>query len=451
MPEGADLLRQLSDEALSHSLIDRDLYQVFNVKRGLRNPDGTGVLVGLTTVGNVHGYVVSESEKVPVEGKLFYRGYDVEDLVAGFQQEQRFGYEETCYLLLFGQLPGPKRLSDFTKLLGAFRSLPDNFTEDMILKSPSRNVMNKLARSVLVLYSYDEQADDIRIPNVVRQCIELIARFPTMVAYGYQALSHYFDDNSLFLHLPRPDLSTAENLLMMIRPRANFTQLEAEILDLALVLHAEHGGGNNSAFATHVVTSTDTDTYSAIAAAVGSLKGPKHGGASLRVSEMIRDMKQQIGNAPDDRAIKSYLEKLMDRAVFDRAGLIYGMGHAVYTLSDPRARMLKAKAKELAETKGTLDEFLLYDAVERLAPDVFHDKKGTRAPLCANVDLYSGLVYSMLDIPYSLHTPIFAVSRIAGWCAHRIEEIVSGQKVIRPAYKNVAPKADYLPLSGRND
>jgi citrate synthase len=397
----------------------------------------------------VHGYVIDENEKTAVEGKLYYRGYDVNHLVAAFKNEQRFGFEETVYLLLFGSLPTRSQLDAFCGLLGRMRALPGNFTEDMILKSPSSNIMNKLARSVLVGYSYDDRADDISIPNVVRQCIELIARFPTMVAYGYQALAHYYEGRSLFLHNPRPDLGTAENLLMMIRADGAYTRMEAEILDLALVLHAEHGGGNNSAFAMHVVTSTDTDTYSAVAAAVGSLKGPRHGGACLRVGEMIEDLQRTLGPKPSDAQITAYLEKLIDRQAFDRSGLIYGLGHPVYTISDPRAMLLRARAEELAEVKGCKDEFEVYHAVERLGPRVFQRMRAKEKPLCANVDLYSGLIYSMLGIPRSLHTPIFAVSRIAGWCAHRIEELVSGKKIIRPAYKSVVRRLDYQPIDSR--
>ncbi len=442
-------LDHLRDHVMNETAIERDLYEKFNVKRGLRNPDGTGVLVGLTRIGMVRGYVIDENEKKPVKGRLYYRGYSVEELARGFMSEGRPGFEESCYLLLFGELPDVEHLTDFRELLGNLRDLPTTFTEDMILKKPSRSVMNKLARAVLACYSFDDQADDIDVPNVFRQCIALIARFPVMVAYGYQALAHYYEGHSLFLHNPRPELSTAENFLRMIRPDKQFSELEAQILDLALVLHAEHGGGNNSAFTTHVVTSTDTDTYSAVAAAVGSLKGPKHGGASLRVGEMMDDLKATIGESPDDGALRDYLSRIMDREAFDRSGLIYGLGHAVYTISDPRTRVLKNKARELAEEKGMQGDLALYEAVERLGPEVFNEKKGTNVPLCANVDMYSGLVYSMLGIPQSLHTTIFAIARIAGWSAHRIEEIVSGQKVIRPAYKSVMPREIYVPLANR--
>ncbi len=442
-------IRELSELAVRRNSIPPALYGTYNVKRGLRNADGTGVLVGLTNIGAVHGYIIDENEKAPVEGKLFYRGYDVTTLVEGFQNEQRFGFEEICYLLLFGELPTVEALDSFSHLLGRKRSLPQNFTEDMILKNPSASIMNKLARSVLAAYSYDCSPDDISIPNVLRQCIDLIARFPTMVAYGYQALAHYYQRQSLYLHNPDPRFGTAESFLQMIRPNASFTRLEAELLDLALVLHAEHGGGNNSAFVVHVVTSTDTDTYSAVASAVGSLKGPKHGGANSRVVEMIEDMKKTIGDSRDDEEVERYIGNILERQAFDRSGLVYGMGHAVYTLSDPRAVMLRDRARDLAREKGRVEDFDLCYAVERLAPKVLRDKKGVEKPFCANVDLYSGLVYAMLELPPSLYTPLFAISRVAGWCAHRIEELVSGGKIVRPAYKNVMPKVTYVPLRDR--
>lgn len=442
-------LAVLAENALSSSMIPRGLYDQFNVKRGLRNADGTGVLVGLTNIGNVHGYIINENEKVPVKGRLYYRGYDIRRLVEGFKIESRFGFEEVCYLLLFGSLPTADELRSFNELLGESRTLPDNFAEDVILKSPSSDIMNKLSRSVLVSYSYDAFPDDISIPNVMRQHMQMIARFPTMVAYGYQALRRFYQGKSLFLHNPKKELTTAQNLLRMIRPNAKFSHLEAEVLDLALVLHAEHGGGNNSAFTTHVVTSSGTDTYAALGAAVGSLKGPKHGGASMAVHGMFEDLKKNVRNWEDEGQIRDYLSKLLDGEVYDRKGLIYGMGHAVYTLSDPRAVMLKERAEVLARAKNRLDEFNLVAAVERLAPEVFCEKKGVSRPLCANVDLYSGVVYSMLDIPECLYTPLFAIARVPGWCAHRVEELISGGKVIRPAYKNVLPKRDYIPLYER--
>lgn len=444
------LLNNLYEKAISRNSIPARLYETYNVKRGLRNNDGTGVLVGLTNIGEVHGYVVDEIEKVPAPGKLYYRGYDVQDLVAGLMNSgRRFGFEESTYLLLFGELPTAAELEEFCNLLSELRPLPSNFAVDMILKIPSRSVMNKLARSVLVLYSYDDRADDISVPNVLRQCLTLIAQVPVLTAYGYQAIRRYFNEESLFLHNPDPKLSTAENVLRLVRPSGEFTALEAELLDLLLIVHAEHGGGNNSAFTMHVVTSSATDTYAAVSAAVGSLKGPRHGGASLRVKHMMDDLRKQCGDTPSELAIEGYLDKLMDKQAFDEAGLIYGMGHAVYTISDPRAMILKEKARELAEAKGMMEAFKVYENVENIAPEIFRRKKGISQPLCANVDLYSGFVYSMLGLPEELYTPIFATSRMAGWSAHRLEQLITGGKIIRPAYKSVATKKQYVPLADR--
>jgi citrate synthase len=386
---------------------------------------------------------------VPVEGRLEYRGTNVKDITNGFQAEKRFGFEEVCYLLLFGAMPTRQQLTQFTTILGENRALPNGFTENMILKAPSREIVNKLARSVLVCYSYDPNPDDIGLKNVLRQSIELIARFPTMVAYGYQAKSHYFDGKSLFIHRPQKDLCTAENLLHLIRPDSKFSRLEAETLDLALVLHAEHGGGNNSTFTTHVVSSTGTDTYSAIAAAVGSLKGPLHGGANLKVMEMMADIKDHVKDWQDDEEVEEYLAKILRKEAFDGKGLIYGIGHAVYTLSDPRAVLLKEKAKELASSKGLGKEFELYERVARLSPGVFKSVKNSNKVVSANVDFYSGFVYDMLDIPNELYTPIFCIARIAGWCAHRIEELISGGRIIRPAYRNILRNKEYEPLGKR--
>lgn len=429
--------------------IDPEYYNKYSVKKGLRNSDGSGVLVGLTEIGEVHGYVLYEGERKEDEGRLVYRGIDVVELVRGFQQEKRFGFEEVCYLLLFGTLPNKDELLEFTELLGDLRALPNGFTEDMILKAPSSDIMNKLARSVLVSYSYDDDPDGIDPKNLLRQSIELIARFPTMAAYGFQAKSHYYGGQSLYIHSPRPELSTAENILHMIRPDNKYTQTEAEILDLALVLHAEHGGGNNSTFAARVVSSTDTDTYSAIAAAVGSLKGPKHGGANIKAMNMLENIKANVSDWADDNEVKNYLIRMLNKEVFDKAGLIYGLGHAVYTLSDPRTILLKEKAHKLAIEKGREKEFLLYDAVERIGPEVFSQMKGTSKNICANVDLYSGFVYDALGIPTELFTPLFAVARIVGWCAHRIEEVVCMQKIIRPAYKSISKPRVYVPLEER--
>ena len=443
------LLDELTQNAEKTNRIPLDLYQKYSVKRGLRNDDGTGVLVGLTEIGDVHGYIIDEGQIVPVDGRLEYRGINISDITRGFQAERRYGFEEVSYLLLFGTLPTGHQLQQFTTLLGENRALPDGFTENMILKAPSREIVNKLARSVLVCYSYDPNPDDLALKNVLRQSIELIARFPTMVAYGYQAKSHYFDGKSLFIHRPQKDLCTAENLLHLVRPDSKFTQLEAETLDLALVLHAEHGGGNNSSFTTHVVSSTGTDTYSAIAAAVGSLKGPLHGGANLKVLEMMENIKGAVKDWQDDEEVSAYLAKILRKEAFDGQGLIFGIGHAVYTLSDPRAVLLKDKAKELAADKGRSEEFDLYERIARLTPEVFARVKNSSKVISANVDFYSGFVYDMLDIPRELYTPIFCVARIAGWCAHRIEELISGGRIIRPAYRSVLHNKEYVPIVGR--
>lgn len=443
------IIEKLGDIVEKNDRIDPELYKKYNVKRGLRDIDGTGVLVGLTEIGDVRAYIFDEEEKVPTEGRLLYRGMEINDIVRGFQEEKRFGFEECCYLLLFGELPDRTGLAEFEKLLGELRGLPDGFLEDMILKAPSRDIMNKLARSVLAAYSYDPNPDDLSLKNTLRQCIELIARFPTMVAYGYQAKAHYHDEKSLFIHSPRENLSTAGNLLHMLRPDSSYTASEAELLDLALVLHAEHGGGNNSTFVAHVVTSTGTDTYSAIAAAIGSLKGPQHGGANIKVMGMMEEIKNNVADWDDDDEISAYLTKIIKKEAFDRTGLIYGVGHAVYTVSDPRTILLKQKAEALAGEKGLEKEFKLYNNVERLAPGVFFKEKNNDKVMCANVDFYSGFVYKTLNIPMELYTPIFAVGRIAGWCAHRIEELVNGGRIIRPAYKSVIGKRDYLPMSER--
>ncbi|MBN2036197.1 MAG: citrate/2-methylcitrate synthase [Chitinispirillaceae bacterium] len=449
----SDFERQHLDDLASvcteSATILTDLFGHYNVKRGLRNADGTGVLVGLTKIGDVHGYILDENEKVPVEGRLRYRGIDIEEIVRGFQTEKRHGFHETIHLLLFGVLPDANHLSAFNEMIDSCRELPEGFTENMILKAPSSDIMNKLARSVLASYSYDPNPDDLSVKNVLRQCIELIARFPTMVAYGYQAKQHYYQDQSLIIHKPRPGLSTAEHFLHMVRPDSSYTPLESEILDLSLVLHAEHGGGNNSAFALHVVTSSDTDTYSAIAAAVGSLKGPKHGGANIKVANMMNELKEQVNDWQDDEEIAHYCIKILNKEAFDHTGLIYGMGHAVYTLSDPRAVILREKAEQLSFEKSRSDEFELYRAVERVVPRVFADQKSSGKPIAANVDFYSGFVYDMLSIPGDLYTPIFAISRIAGWASHRIEELVSGGRIIRPAYKSVSRRSGYLPLDNR--
>ncbi len=442
------MLHELSILAERNNRIDSELYPKYEVKRGLRYSNGAGVLVGLTKIGDVHGFIMDEGEKVPDEGRLSYRGINVKDIVSTFQNENRFGFEEVCYLLIFGELPNKAQLEEFQQLLAQYRTLPDSFIEDMILKAPSHDIMNKLARSVLGLYSYDDSPDEIDVENILRQCIELIARFPTMVAYGYQAKAHYYEDQSLYIHMPQHELGTAENILHMIRPDNHYTKLEAELLDLALVLHAEHGGGNNSAFTTRVVSSSGTDTYSAIAAAVGSLKGPKHGGASNKVRGMMLNIMENVSDWEDENEIEGYLTEILKKEAYDGSGLIYGIGHAIYTLSDPRAVLLKQKAYELANETGHLKEFNLYASIEKIAPKVFEEVKKSDKKVCANVDFYSGFVYDMLNIPEGLYTPLFAVARIAGWCAHRIEEGVAN-RIIRPAYKSILRGKNYTPLNER--
>lgn len=440
---------ELSELCCKNSSIDSNLYEKYDVKRGLRDINGKGVLTGLTEIAEVRSYITVDSEMIPCEGKLFYRGLDIEDIVNGFVAEKRFGFEETTYLLLFGKLPNPDELEHFNKLLGHYRSLPTSFVRDIIMKAPSHDMMNTLARSVLTLYSYDDAADNISIPNVLRQCLQLIALFPQLSVYGYQAYKHYHDVQSLFIHSPEPSLSTAENILHLLRPDSKYTELEARILDIALVLHADHGGGNNSTFTTHVVSSSGTDTYSTIAASLGSLKGPKHGGANLKVIQMFDDMMVNIKDWSDDDEIKNYLSDLLNKKAFDKAGLIYGMGHAVYSISDPRARVLKSFVEKLSKEKGLDKEFGLYSAVERLAPEVIAKERKIYKGVSANVDFYSGFVYRMLGLPLELYTPIFAIARISGWSAHRIEELINAGKIIRPAYKNVAKHINYVPINDR--
>ncbi|GMO21317.1 MAG: citrate/2-methylcitrate synthase [Spirochaetaceae bacterium] len=430
--------------------IDFELYNKYNVKRGLRNADGTGVLVGLTRVGEVHGYMTSEGEKVAVDGKLFYRGYDVEELVAGCVADGRYGFEETVYLLLFGELPSKIQLERFCELMGSVRGLPERFSEDSIMRQPSRDIMNKLARSVLTLYSYDENPEDRSPENVLKQCVELISRFPAIIAYAYRAKAHYFDNKSLIIHQNDSSLYTAESILSLMRRDRQFSRLEAEILDLMLILHAEHGGGNNSTFAVHLVTSADTDTYSAISAGIASLKGTKHGGANAKVMGMMAEIERNVEQWDDEVQVRDYLEKILKREAYDGSGLIYGMGHAVYTKSDPRALLLREKAADLIiEKPQFLPEYRLYRMVERLSPDLIRGIKKREKEICANVDFYSGLVYKMLDIPADLYTPLFAVSRVAGWCAHRLEELISGRRIIRPAYKCVQSHTPYTRLKTR--
>jgi len=444
-----NMIGKLTENASVKSHINPELYGKYNVKRGLRNNDGTGVLVGLTEIGEVLSYIVDDAERIPVEGKLFYQGYEVSDIVDSAWSGHRFGFEEVAFLLMTGDLPTEGELSDFKKLLAESRPLPAGFTEDMILKAPSPDVMNKLARSVLALYSYDSNPDSTELSNVVRQCVELIARFPVLIAYGYMARRHYVEHQSLFLHDPVPEYNTAQNILHLIRPDGKFTENEARILDLMLCIHAEHGGGNNSSFVTHCVASSGSDTYSVIAAAVGCLKGPKHGGASNSSYAMMADMMENITDYTDEKQIEEYLTKILKKEAFDKSGLIYGIGHAVYTLSDPRTRLLKKYARELAVEKGMEDKFDLYDRVERIAPEVFHRVKNNDKIMCANVDFYAGFCYSMLDIPPVLFTPLFACARIAGWSAHRIEELVSGGRIMRPAFKCVNKRKPYVQIEDR--
>lgn len=444
-----NFISSLCDEFRKHNHIPPEVCTNLKVRRGLRNADGTGVLAGVTLVGNVRGYTMIDDERRALEGKLIYRGIDVEDIVAGIAADNRFGYEEVVYLILFGQLPNKDQLDFFTRLLDEHRPLPKNFTEDMIIKTPSPNIMNKLARSVLALYSSDPNPDDTSLENMLRQSIELIARIPIIAAQAYQVKRHYYANDSMYLHIPHAGLSTAETLLYCIRPDKQYTEEEARLLDLCLVLHAEHGGGNNSAFACRVLSSSGTDTYSAIAAAIGSLKGPLHGGANAQVERMFADIEQNVSDWKDDEELSNYLRRIIRKEVGDKSGKIYGMGHAVYTISDPRAVLLKKFARKLAIDRGFIDRFELIESVERLTPKVFLEEKGDSKMICANVDMYSGMVYEMLDIPKDLYTPIFAIARMVGWCAHRIEEVLFGGRIIRPAYKSISPDAEYVRLADR--
>ncbi|HIX13736.1 MAG TPA: citrate/2-methylcitrate synthase [Candidatus Anaerofilum faecale] len=443
-------VEMLAKLALSNSTIDPEDYTRYNVKRGLRDLNGKGVLAGLTEIADVHASeTLPDGTTVPCDGELYYRGYNVRDLVKGFVDDHRLGFEETAYLLMFGQLPNAQQLHDFDAQLCLYRSLPSNFVRDVILKAPNKDIMNALARSILTLASYDDNPDDISLPNVVRQCIQLIAVFPMLAVYSYQAYSYSVEGKSLFIHAPDPNFSTAENILHLLRADSAYTPLEALLLDLCLVLHAEHGGGNNSTFTTHVVTSSGTDTYSCMAAALASLKGPKHGGANLKVVRMFDDLKANVSDWEDEQALTAYLDRLLNKEGFDKSGLIYGMGHAVYSLSDPRARVLKGFVRDLSAEKGMEKEFLLYDRVERLAADLISHKRKIYKGVSANVDFYSGFVYRMLGLPMELFTPIFAIARVAGWSAHRIEELINMGKIIRPAYRNVCPHRDYLPMEER--
>lgn len=442
-------LTSLCDEFKKNNRIAPEKFEQYDVKRGLRNADGSGVMAGLTLICNVHGYVMNEGEKSPEEGRLIYRGMDIGDLVGGCVAENRFGYEEVAWLLLFGKLPTRKQLEKFSELLSGCRELPEYFAEDMIIKAPSPNIMNKLARSVLALYSYDNNPDDLSMENVLRQSIELIARLPNIMGYAYQVKRRHYDKESMYFHPLMPGLSTAQTILRTIRADASYTDEEAKLLDLCLMLHAEHGGGNNSTFAARVLSSSGTDTYSAIAAAIGSLKGPLHGGANIKVMQMLGFIEEGVRNWDDDEEVEAFLEKIIKKEAGDGSGKIYGMGHAVYTLSDPRAVILKKYAYNVAEKKGYGPQFRLLEAVERLTPEVFARVKGNDKAMCANVDMYSGLVYKSLGIDPDLFTPLFAVARMAGWCAHRIEEILTGGRIIRPAYKAIAKKQAYIPMDKR--
>ncbi len=442
-------VKELAALSCSNNNIKPEMYSEHNVKRGLRDLDGNGVVTGLTEISHIKAKEKGPNgEDIPCEGELYFRGYNVKDLVNGFRKSDRFGFEEVIYLLLFSELPTTYQLERFKATLAGYRSLPPSFVRDMILKAPSKDMMNILSRSVLALYSYDENPDDTSLENVLRQSLQLISMFPLLAVYGYHGYRHYHLNKSLHIRNPKPELSTAENILHILRKDGSFTPLEAEVLDLALVLHPEHGGGNNSSFTTHVVTSSGTDTYSAIAAALGSLKGPRHGGANIKVVQMFDDMKNSI-NTKDEKQIEDYLVKLLNKEAFDNAGLIYGMGHAVYSKSDPRADILKGCAKDLSRENGCEEDFALYETVARLAPQIIGDKRKIYKGVSANVDFYSGLIYKMLELPYELYTPIFAISRIAGWSAHRIEEIQNNGKIIRPAYINVKKPREYVNIENR--
>lgn len=440
-------VKKLIEKSYQNNIIDKDLYSKYKVNRGLRDEKGVGVLTGLTEISEV---CAKDADGNPIDGQLFYRGYNVKDLAAGLRQDNRFGFGEVVYLLLFGYLPSKEELADFRKLMTTFRTLPNSFVRDIIMKAPSSDIMNSMARSVLTLYSYDNNADDTSIENVLRQCLQLIALFPQLALYSYQAYDYYLkDNNSFFINHPLPGLSSAENILHMLRKDSSYTELEAKILDLALILHAEHGGGNNSTFTTHVVTSSGTDTYSAIAAALGSLKGPKHGGANIKVCHMFEDIKKNVGDWKDDDEVSAYMKKLLNKEAYDKSGLIYGIGHAIYSVSDPRAEIFKSFVERLAVAKGKEAEYELYSNVERLAPLVISNQRNMFKGVSANVDFYSGFVYQMLGIPEELFTPLFAISRISGWSAHRMEEIINGNKIIRPAYMAVNERKEYIPLSKR--
>ena len=442
------LFDELVNFCMTSGAIDQSLYTEYDVKRGLRDSNGKGVLTGLTEISDVNGTEVIDGVKMPADGQLFYQGYNVKDLLGG-AKDRRYVFEEITYLLLFGALPTASQLESFKTILTDLQELSGDFVRDVILHNPSGNIMNSLQKAILSLYSFDDDPEDTNVPNVLRQCLQMIGKMPLIAVYGYHGYRHFSLNQNLVIRTPKKEYSTAENILNMLRPDGKFTKLEASVLDMALVLHAEHGGGNNSTFTTHVVTSSGTDSYSAMAAAIASLKGPKHGGANLKVQRMFADIKDKVKNWEDEAALTEYLDKVLDKKAFDKAGLIYGMGHAIYTLSDPRKVILKEGAKKLAEEKGRIDEFELYDRVERISAELITKRRRVFKPVCANVDFYSGFLYSMLEIPEELFTPMFAIARISGWSAHRLEELVNHGKIIRPAYKYVGHHRDYVQIGDR--
>lgn len=447
--EFMNTIDSFADICMEHGKIDTALYEKYDVQRGLRDKNGNGVVSGLTKISTIEASKIVDGKKVPCEGRLYYRGYDIKQLIKGITKDNGFGFEEISYLLLFGALPTKEELARFTDVLSRSRTLPTNFVRDVIMKAPSSDMMNSLSRSVLTLASYDPLASDISIPNVLRQCLMLISLFPILAVYGYHAYNHYEKGGSMYIHHPDPALSTSENLLRLLRADMKYSSLEAHVLDLALILHMEHGGGNNSTFTTHVVTSSGTDTYAAITAALSSLKGPRHGGANIKVVEMMNDLRQNVGDLKDEDEVRNYLIKLLHKEAFDKKGLIYGMGHAIYSKSDPRAEVLKSFVEKLSTEKGRHDDFNLYSMIERLAPEVIADERRMYKGVSANVDFFSGFVYSMLDIPLELFTPIFAIARIVGWSAHRIEELINMDKIIRPAYISVMPNEEYISIDNR--
>ncbi|MBP3446857.1 MAG: citrate/2-methylcitrate synthase [Clostridia bacterium] len=441
----------LVEELVKNNQINPNDFTKFNVKRGLRNADGTGVMAGLTKISSVNGYYIDDGERVPMEGKLYFRGVNLQEIVANCKEENRFGFEEVAWLLIFGSLPTTQQLNRFSEILAECRTLPDDFIEDMIMKAPSPNIMNKITRSVLALYSYDENPDDASIENVIRQSIQIIAQIPVIMSYAYQVKRRHYYKKSMYIHPPKANQSTAESVLRSMRSDKNFTDEEAKLLDLCLMVHAEHGGGNNSTFATRVLTSSGTDTYAAIAAGIGALKGPKHGGANIKTSEMIHYIEEGVSDITDEGQIADFLTKIIRKEAGDRSGLVYGMGHAVYTLSDPRAVILKEEARKFAYKTGYEEKFELLNMIERLTPEIFLKVKGSKKPMCANVDLYSGLIYEMLQIPEDIYTPLFTTARIAGWSAHRLEELMTGGKIVRPAYKSVSTRRNYIKIDERVD